>query len=669
MSSSGLSEELPRVEQRIVIEADGTVVARSGKVEYGQGIRTAFAKIVAEELGVSLERIRVELGETDRVPWDWGTAGSRSVANDGRALRAAAAFARSELVLRASEWLGVSAERLSLRDGCLASPDGRTVSFADLVTGQPLTGIVPSDIASGETTPPEASEPLRLEARDIVTGRARYVADVRLPGMLRGHVLAPPMPGASLRALSDRAARSLPGVIAIVRDGDFVGAVAERSEQALAAVRALEAEWDPPSPPTLPPRELVLRSDGNLETMFAHAARLHRASFHVPHVSHTPIGPSAAVADVRSDAADLYVATQRPFGVREQAAELLGLPAERVSVHPQMASGSYGRNNASDAALDAVRLSRAVSRPVLVQWTRSEEFRRSPHRPAMDAHVQAALDDAGRIMAWRYYVRTHPHTHPIDAPAQVVEATSGRNAHPPYALGAAEIVLCLIPTLVRTGSFRSLAAAPNVFAIESFMDELAHASGADPLTFRLEHCVDPRLRRVLEAVAASSDWKRRRRAPNIGLGLACAIYHGTYIAEVAEVSVAQSGDVRLEHVWCAADPGRLVHPDGAKNQIEGGVQQAASWTLLESLGLRGAEITSTSFEDYPIATFRDAPRAIDVGLSAEQTAPSTGVGEPGTVPTAAAIANAVFAASGARVRSLPISPAAVLGAIPGTRPC
>jgi CO/xanthine dehydrogenase Mo-binding subunit len=649
------------VEQRIVIEPDGTVVARSGKVEYGQGIRTGFARIVAEELGLPLARVRVELGETDRVPWDMGTFGSLSTATDGRSLRAAAAYARLLLLDRAGRRLGVPAAELDARDGRVVARDGRSVAYEALTAEEPLTGVVPEDGIVFRAALPAGDAPLRLEAVGIVTGLARYPADVRLPGLLRGHVLHPPTQGARLAALNDRAARAVPGVVAIVREGDFVGVVAERDEQALAAVRALDAKWSRGVVAPAKPIHLVLRRDDGVAAAFSNAAQYKKARYHVPHIAHAPIGPSAAVADVREDGADLYAATQRPFGLREEAAEWLGFSPERVRVHPQAMGGMYGRGNANDAPMDAVRLSLAVKRPVLVQWTREDEFRLSPHRPAFDAEIHAALDATGGIAGWRYHVQTNPQLYGAgDVPAYVTEMTAGRNAVPPYRLGNAEVLLQVVPGAVRTGAFRSLAAAPNVFMIESFIDELSHASGQDPIEFRLNMVEDNRLRRVLETVRERSAWEGRPRRPGRGFGVACAVYHGTYIAEVAEVVVTPGGRVRLERVWCVVDPGRLVHPDGARNQIEGGIQQAASWTLLEELRHRDGEVVTATWHDYPIATFQDAPREIDVVFTSDVDTPSTGTGEPGSVPTAAAIANAVFDASGVRVRRLPLSPAAIV---------
>jgi nicotinate dehydrogenase subunit B len=650
-----------RVEQRIVVEADGTVVARSGKVEYGQGIRTGFAKIVAEELAVPFERVRVELGETDRVPWDMGTFGSMSTSVDGKSLRAAAVYARSLLLERGSAHFGVPASKLAARNGCVFAPDGRAASYQELTANAPLTGVVPEAAAGSAPIAMAEDAPLRLEAPDIVTGRARYVADLRLPGMLRGHVLHPPFQQARLVEVNDEVARQIPGVVKIVREGDFVGVIAAREEQALTAARLLEAQWAPAETAALPPIDLTMRRDEGVEAAFAGAAQRLKASYHAPHIAHASIGPNAAVADVRSDGADLYVSTQRPFGLRDAVAALFKLPPESVRIHPQVMGGMYGRGNIGDASIEAARLSHAVGRPVMVQWTREEEFRLSPSRPTLDAEIEAALDNTGGLIGWRYHVRTNFHTYDVSAqlPPGVLEMTSGRNAVPPYRLGSAEVLLQVVPGALRTGAYRSLAAAPNVFAIESFLDELAHASQQDPIAFRLRMIDDPRLRHVLETVRDRSGWDRRAREAGRGFGAACTIYHGTYIAVVAEVAVSSDGRARLERVWAAVDAGRLVHPDGARNQIESGIQQTASWTLLEELKHEGSAVTASTWRDYPIATFQDAPREIDVIFTGPFTAPSTGVGEPGAVPTAAAIANAVFEACGARVRQLPLTPAKI----------
>ena len=615
-----------RVEQRIRIEADGSIVALSGKIEFGQGIRTAFTQLVADEMDVPMERVRVVLGDTDLVPWDMGTFGSRSVAQEAPVLRRAAAYAR-ELLAR----------------------------------GAPVEGIVPADVKLR----PDAErrfvgKPMpRIEARDIVTGRAKYVADVRPPNIAFGAVVRPPSRGATVRTVDDAAARGMPGVVAIVRAGDVVGVVAERETQARAAADAIEVDWKVAPLGSGEALAIPMRNDAGVDEVLAGASRRLEAEFTLPPISNAPIGPSAAVADVRADGATIYAGTQRPFGLREQIAATLGFDQKNVHIVPQMPSGTYGRNSSADAPLEAAILSKHAGRPVLVQWTRAEEFAIGPTRPAAFLQVAAALDEHGSIAAWRYDEHTNVHTGGGLDPS-LAPMTSGRNAIPHYRLGKARVTLHVGPTPLRTASFRSLAAAENIFAIESFMDELAHVSGQDPLAFRLKHVEDERLRRVYERVAERSGWGRtvgERR----GLGIAGTIYHGTYIAEVAEVAVEASGRVRLDKVWAAVDPGQTLNPDGVRNQIEGGIQQSASWTLLEEIRHRDGRISNAAWDTYPIATFRDAPRSIEVDVIGDPTKPSTGVGEPGAVAISGAIANAVFAATGVRVRDLPMTPERVRG--------
>ncbi len=624
----GAGEPAPeRVERRIRVEPDGTVVALSGKVEFGQGIRTAFAQLVADEMGVPIERVRVVLGDTDQVPWDMGTFGSRSVAQEAPALRRAAAYAR-ELVARGAPVEGEVPDDVTLR------PDGER-----RYVGMPMP---------------------RLEARDIVTGAVTYVADVRLPNMARGAVVRPPARGARVREVDDAAARAMPGVVAVVRAGDFVGVVAEREEQARAAADATEVDWIVPAPREAETIDIVMRDDGDVDQTLARATRRLEAAYALPPISNAPIGPSAAVADVRADRATVYAGTQRPFGLREQLASVLGLAEERVRVLPQMPSGTYGRNSSGDAPIEAAILSKHAGRPVLVQWTRAEEFAYAPTRPEAYLEVAAALDDAGRIAAWRYEEHTNVHTGGGGTDPSRLPMSSGRNAVPVYRIPKARVTLHVEPTPLRTASFRSLAAAENIFAIESFMDELAAAATQDPLAFRLAHVGDPRLRRVYEHVAERAGWARDP-GTHRGLGFAGTIYHGTYIAEVAEVEVDPSGGVRLVRVWAAVDPGATLNPDGVRNQIEGGIQQSASWTLFEAIRHKDGRIVNSGWDTYPIARATDAPLAIDVDVIGDPTQPSTGVGEPGAVCISAAMANAVFAASGVRVRDLPMTPERVRG--------
>jgi len=617
----------PRVEERIRIDGDGNVTAFSGKVEFGQGIRTAFAKIVAGELGVPIERVTVVLGDTARVPFDAGTYGSMSIANDGEILRRAAAHARS------------------LREA-----------------GKPLEGPIPDEVVSAGAP---AAGPRRLEARSIVEGSATYTADVRVPGMLRGALVRPPARGAKVRSVDDRAARALPGVVAVVRDGDLVGVVAERWSQAVAAARAVEVDWELPEKKPQQTQVIPIKEDSAVAGALAGAAIGGEATYVMPYISNAPIGPSAAVADVRPDGATVYAGTQRPFGMRDEVAAAIGIPRETVRVIPQMPSGTYGRNSMSDAGIEAARLSKGCGRPVLLQWSREEEFAQGPARPACWLEIAAGLDAAGRFVAWRYDEHTNAHGYGGARDPRVAPFTSGRNAVPPYDVPHLAVTLHVEPSDMLTASFRSLAAAENVFAIESLVDELAAARGEDPLDLRLRNVADPRLRRVLEAVAERSGWRDRPRGDGHGYGLACTLYaHGTYVAEVAEVTVAANGRIRLGRFWCAIDPGRVIDENGVRNQCEGAIVQSASWTLLEELKQRDGRVASTGWDTYPIATFHDVPREIEVHVIGSAGEKPTGVGEPPGVPVAAAIANAVFAATGARVRELPLRPDRVRRARP-----
>ena len=644
--------EPEKLERRIRIERDGTVTALSGKIDFGQGIRTAFAQLVADELDVPIERVNVVLGDTAQVPFDFGTFGSHSVAQETPLLRKAAAFARRQLIERAGKRLGVSPDRLDTAEGTVT--DGtRRVGYAELLDGTPLTGTVPDDVPlmpnarrhySGKPMP-------RLEARDIVTGRATYVADVRLPGMLRGAIVRPPQRGAKVRSLDDSRVRDMPGV-KVVRSGDVVGVVAEREEHARAAAGSVLVEWDA-VPVEGPSTDVVMRDDAGVEAKLRQAAKTVDRTYVLPAIANAPIGPSAAVADVRADGATVYVGTHRPFGVREQIAKAIGIDERKVRVIPQITSGTYGRNTHGDAAIEAAILSKAAGRPVLLQWTREEEFVWSPSRPEAVLEVTAGLGANGRIAAWRYDEHTNVHS-AAGLDPQVLGGTSGRNAIPPYAGFPAKVTLHIEQTRLRTANFRSLAAAENVFAIESFMDELAVVKKQDPLAFRLAHVDDPRLRNVIERVAERSGWGTplgERR----GRGLACTIYHGTYVGQVAEVALDASGRVSLRGFWCVVDPGETLNPDGVRNQIEGGIQQSASWTLLEELRHKDGRVMTTGWDQYPIATFRDAPRSLEVLVEGDASKEPTGVGEPGAVPVAAAIANAVYAACGARIRELPIT--------------
>ena len=635
---------MSRLEQRIRIERDGTVVALSGKVELGQGIRTGFARLVAAGLDVPIARVRVELGDTATAPWDMGTFGSLSTRTDGALLARAANFARRCLVERAARRWHIPPAQATTRDGTVIGPDGRRASYADLIAGEPLTGEIPDDAPIA--VPWQAVAAPRADRRALVTGAARFVGDLRVPGMLHGRVLHPPGYGDSLATLDDRAARAMPGVTAVVREGDFVGVVAERSHQAREALAALVATWRPAAVPAPQERRLVLRDDASTARALAEAQHAIDMTYELPHVANAPLGPNAALADVRGNGAVVHAATQRPFGVRDEVAKLLGVPPPAVRVIAELAAGSFGRNNSGDAALEAARLSHAVGRPVLVQWSRADELRAAPHRPMLSAHVRAALAADGRLAAWSSEIVTNPHVYFGDLarlPDELIAMTCARNAVPPYDVPAAHVSVRIVPARIRTAALRSLSAAPNVFAIESAINELAGRAGLDPLELRLRNLSDVRLARALACVAERSDWGHRPRGGGAGRGLACAIYNDTYVAEVAEVTI-RNGVPRVVRAWCAIDCGTLVDPDGARNQIEGSIVHATSWALVESLRTDGNRVLARNWDDYPIARFHDAPRTIDIAFTHDGKTPPTGLGEPAAVPFGAAIASALAAA-------------------------
>ena len=657
-----------RLEDRIQVAADGSVTALSGKFEFGQGIRTGFAQIVADELDVALERVTVVMGDTDRSPHDWGTYGSQSTHQEAPIFRRAAAFGRAQLLARAAKRLGVAVDRLDTKDGHVVSGPTR-IPYGDLV-GEPLAGEIPDTVGFlPEERRRYIGRPFsRVEARDIVTGRATYAADVRLKGMVRGAIVRPPVRGAKVKAVEATAARAMPGVVAVVHDGDLVGVVAERADQARAAADAVDVDWLAGRPDEGPDADIPLREDRGIEKALASAATRRTAEYVLPSIANAPIGPGAAVAEVTADRATIYGTTHRPFGLREGVAKRLGLAEEKVHFAPRMSSGTYGRTSSIDVALEAAVLSKHAKRPVHLQWTREEEFLYSPSRPEVTLEVSGGLDTNGDIVAWSFDEHTaNLHTAGwFDPDPRAAGGTQGRNAIPPYRIPHLNVVLHMEPTPLRTANFRSLAAAENVFAIESFVDELAHAAGQDPVAFRLRHLDDARLKATIEAVAKRSGWDRKPIARR-GLGIACTIYHGTPVAEVADVEVSDEGVVRIVAVWAVIDPGFVINPEGVRNQVEGGIQQSASWTVFEELRHHDGRVVPTSWDTYPIATFSDAPEKIDVLVAGDASQESTGVGEPGAVPAAAAIANAVFAACGARVRELPLRPERVRAAMAARR--
>jgi len=688
-----------RLEGWVRLEPDQTVTIFTGKAELGQGILTALAQIAADELDVAFDKIRMVGADTSRGPDEQYTFGSQSVEQSGSAIRAACAEARGILVAAAARRFNVRPEELQIKAGIIAAPDGKRVTFWEVASADP--GLLRGDIAA--TTTPKRPSDYSIVGRSVnridlpgkLTGAPSYVQDMRLPGMVFARVVRPPRYGAKLVSFDEAAARSLPGVVAVVRDGNFLAVAAKREEQVIAARNALasSARWSDDAVPLpdiadlrgelqrLRAETIVVGTSGQSEPVPDQTRRV-SAEYTRSYLSHGSIGPSCAVAWLKDGRMTVWSHTQGAFPLRGDIAKVLAMPNAQVDVVHMPGAGCYGHNGADDVALDAALVARAVAgAPVKLQWMRDDEFAWSPFGPAMAMRVEAALTSDGKIADWSYDVWSNSHamrpgqaggvnllaawdlsTPFAKSPAPHIPQPFGdgdRNAVPSYELPRKEIRNhLLLDTPVRNGSFRTLRSHGNIFAIESFMDELADAAGSDPLAFRLAHLGDPRARAVLQAAADKAGWTPGRKGDGrSGRGIAYCRYKsiGMYAAVVVDVAVdRKTGVVRIPRVVIAADIGRVVNPDGAKNQLEGGIVQAVSLTLMEQVAFDRRQITSRDWSGYPILRFSEVP-SIEV-LLMDRSDPSLGAGEGSLPPTSAALANAFAHATGRRLRVLPMTP-------------
>jgi CO/xanthine dehydrogenase Mo-binding subunit len=693
----GSLEKNPKLSQWLRVHRDGTVSIFSGKVEIGQGILTALAQIAAEELGIALERIRMVAADTAMSPDEGVTSGSLSIQDSGVALRRACAQARALLLERAAACLSVSAGDLQVADGAVRAA-GRGTSFWECADDA-LFDCEIDEIAAlrsprdyrvvGKPAP-------RRDLPDKIAGRPRFIQDMALPGMLHGRVVRPSHNFAGLISLDDSKVKSMPGLAAIVRDGGFVGVLAEREDVAISAQRALRlaASWKEvdPLPRDVPAwlkehaaERRVISEKENAEAK-SRATRILEASYTKPYISHASIGPSCAIAQFEGDKLTVWSHSQGIFNLRRDLAIVLGMHQEAIVVRHAEGAGSYGHNGADDVALDAALLARAVrGRPVQVQWMRDDEFAWAPCGPAMALTLRAALDPQGDIVDWQHELWSNGHSsrpgradnpallaawhlsRPYERPSAIniplPAGAADRNAIPIYDFPNQRVVNHYVLEMpVRTSALRSLGAYANVFAIESFMDELAGAAGVDPIAFRLRHLKDPRGRAVIDAAARRAGWSNWKPVEGRGHGIGFAKYKnlGAYCAAVAEVEVGH--DVRVNRLVLVADVGLVINPDGVINQIEGGAIQSTSWTLKEQVKLDARGIASLDWEDYPILKFSEVP-PVEVELIDRPELPAVGAGEAAQGPTAAAIANAVAHALGLRVRDLPLTHERIAAAI------
>jgi nicotinate dehydrogenase subunit B len=691
----------------VIVAAAGEVTAFNGHVDLGTGIRTALAQIVAEELDVSLARVSMVLGDSAVAPDQGPTIASETIQLSAIPLRRAAAQTRRFLVDRAAAIFGIAAEALIVEDGVVRplAEDNRRLSYGELIGRERIRLALAEDVpvkAPGAYRIVGASPP-RVDLLAKATGQLVFVHDMRVPGMLHGRVVRPPHAGfdcgehvgRSLIRVDEASVARLPGIVATVVVGDFVGVVAEREEQAEAAMRALRVEWrEGAKPPDLtdiaaaltrnPSRPRKLLDKGDVDGALKSAAKRFTRSYVWPYQLHGSIGPSAALAEVADGKVRVWSGTQNPLWLRRDLALLLNLPEDTVEVIRMEAAGCYGRNCADDVTADAALLSRAVGRPVRVQLTRDQEHQWEPKGAGQLMNVDGGLDANGDVAAYDFATRYPSNAAPMLAliltgkvpPAPAVTEMGDRTAIGPYGFANHRVVVHDMAPIARAAWLRGVSALPNTFAHESYIDELATEAGVDPIAYRLRYLEDARGRELVEQVAARAKWEpqaaprlRRDGCGNLaGRGFAYAVYvHSNFpglasawSAWVTDVAVnPRTGEVSLTRVTVGQDSGLMINPEGVRHQIHGNVIQSTSRVLKEKVTFSDIAVTSRDWGSYPLLTFTELP-AIDVLMVPRPEDEPLGVGESASVPSAAAIANAIFDATGVRFREPPFTPERIL---------
>ncbi|MCP4615491.1 MAG: molybdopterin-dependent oxidoreductase [Bradyrhizobium sp.] len=695
----------------INITADGSVTAFNGHVDLGTGIRTALGQIVAEELDVSFARVVVVLGDTTRVPNQGATIASETIQITAVPLRKAAAQARHFLAARAAERLELPVEELTIEDGLVRGKDNRSVSYGELIAGEAVRleladEVLLKDVSAysivGRSVP-------RVDLPAKATGEVVYVHDMRVPDMLHGRVVRPPYAGVdagpfvgtSLISVDESSVRDIPGIVKVVQIGDFVGVVAEREENAIKAAAQLRVNWKPvPTLPDLEQLEKALRANpaqprtlidkGNVDAAIAAAEKPMQRIYTWPYQMHGSIGPSCAVADYGGEAVRVWSGTQNPHILRGDLALLVDRPDTEIEVIRMEAAGCYGRNCADDVTADALLLSRAVGRPVRVQLTREQEHVWEPKGTAQLMDVNGGLNADGNPAAYDFATRYPSNGAPTlallltgrIAPTPAVFEMGDRTAIPPYDYEHMRVVANDMPPIVRASWLRGVSALPNTFAHESYIDELATEAGVDPVEYRLRYLKDPRAVDLVNAVAERAGWKprpvREEKEGDVvqGRGFAYALYvhskfpgyGAAWSAWVADVTVNKAtGDVSVTRVVAGQDSGLMINPDGVRHQIEGNVIQSTSRALMEEIPFERTTVAAREWGAYPIIKFPDLPK-IDVLMLPRPDQPPLGVGESASVPSAAAIANAIFDATGVRFRDPPFTPERILRGLRGDVP-
>ncbi|MCA0012640.1 molybdopterin-dependent oxidoreductase [Mesorhizobium sp. B292B1B] len=686
----GSLADTPSLDAWIRLDADGSITVFTGKAELGQGTRTSLRQIAAEELEVEPASIKLITADTALTPNEGYTAGSQTIQNSGTAIRYASAQVRQILVAKASEKLGVPADQLKAASGRITGSDGKSVGYGELVVADLLHVDASADTALKSPDSYHAiGKPFaRVDIPAKVTGGEAYVQDMRLPGMVHARVVRPPSYSAKLVSVDEAAIKTMPGVVAVIRDGDFLAVVARQEFQAVRAMRAMAAKAKWQEQPVLPDQDnipaFLERSVAEVGTVTsvgaetAAGAKTLQAQFTRAYQMHGSIGPSAAVALSDKGLITVWTHTQGVYPDRKAIAEMLGVGPEKVRCIHTEGSGCYGHNGADDAAADAALIAQALpGTPVRVQWMRDQEHLWEPYGPGMLTRASATLDAGGKIVNWHYDLWSNSHgTRPGTAgsliagrlvakhfppdPAKLQISPLGngdRNAIPLYDVPNQRVNWHFVADMpVRVSSLRGLGAYCNVFSIESFMDELALAAGADPVEYRLRHMKDPRARKVIEVAAQKFGWSNDPMPEGRGRGFAFAKYknHAAYLAVALEAEVDRdSGAIAISHVVSAVDCGEAVAPDSIVNQTEGGILQSMSWTLYEAVHFDDTRILSADWSAYPILRFSAVPDSVEVHVVDNPGTPYLGVAEAAQGPTAGAIANAFRHAAGKRIYDLP----------------
>jgi CO/xanthine dehydrogenase Mo-binding subunit len=689
----------PKLSSWVKFSREGQVTLSPGKVEIGQGIVTALAQIAADELDVDIGRVQMVRASTAASPNEGVTSGSLSIQQSGRAIRQACAEIRQIFLDAAADRLGIDANVLDISDGTISGPGNVQTSYWELADEISLDRDATMDAAPKSATRRALAgqSVQRLDLPDKVFARPRFIHDCTLPSMLHGRVLRPERSRAKLAGLSEGGARAVAGLVAIVRDGSFAGVVSETEDGAAAALKALRkgATWAAgealPDENDLaaflkaqPVESTIIDTRASPKT--TSGLRTMRRQYTRPYIAHASIAPSCAMAQWNGDRVHVWTHSQGVYLLRADLALVLKIPVENITVEHMEGAGCYGHNAADDVALDAVLLARAAGgRPVRVQWSRADEMTHAPFGAAMAIEIEADLDTQNEIVSWHHSIWSNGHAarpgraaqpallagFEIENPfpriisANPPQANGGggdRNSIPLYDFPSWKIESHRLLTMpVRTSALRTLGAQGNVFAIESFLDELATERGEDPITFRLRHLRDERAKDVIRAAARRANWKPAKK-PGAGHGAGFARYKntGAYCAAVAEIEGDE--DIRVKRLTLAVDVGEAINPDGVTNQIEGGAIQATSWVLKERVRFDSERITSGSWTEYPILRFSEVPEVVVEVIQRSDIEP-VGAGEAAHGPVTAAIANAVYDALGVRIRDLPITRDSLIAAM------